>query len=869
MSEESELEQSTQQPPATLGPKVAKRLDRQQRVADQNKRREARRPTRTIKEQLEYEGVQIINGKAIPVLEGNDALSLQSRAEGAYSQFFEAAQDKGENSLKDLSDLAREVLEARNNIASQADIWVLLRTYANHKHDYDKAWYNERDQIKPNIEASVAEWVDAYRERDGYYPSAEDAIGEFIQHANSAERAELFYGKSLGDEARLFLQKGCERPVAALDVKLLANAYGVSRDSNEIPDVAALRDSMRARERVLPEVKRAIDDFKEKNPKNYGYDTRTLIDRAEVKTYQQATRFMELYESFNTMSRGWNSPYQPSIENLGKLAQKLPDAPLWVVRTAYKAGVNLDRPGGEIDLFDAAKAWKVSPLIPKKEAVRVGRMEPWKRMVAAGIFEQKARDLGVSYSYEDDGQVRFNYPENERFSGKWGRAGWESQKDVREAFWGELNQALCLGREAALEKYMKDSKGNRRRVLDLFHNERELDSEAVTTLVNNVPANSLMDFDFEAWKAAETAIGEKLGYYREKAPGYAAKLVANFGSEWQQWLEQPLVSQNLDNALRFMPDRKHKLFADIQHGKDFVRILEATADEPGKFSNMVYEDWGRRGHYVAGPDVNPYDLLGLTPQVNQVDLETLRLALRADYPVRNPKSDQDLEHQARMTEGWAIHPLVWPEMASEVTAMSPAQKLVAVGILEKMAQEQGVSNDNDEDYYYKRYSGAHVELLNAESPDTVRVRFKNSDEKARSLQSTELSEWHTNTSLIAQFRERFSSSQSLPLQTQISEYVKDSEYNRLELAVLLANPVRLSQDEITQFSKMPLTEMLAIDFQQHLQSYDAARNAHEYSSNLPMDASAYPSINQLAALTARQKMLFMNAYTPEEALGGG
>lgn len=109
-----------------------------------------------------------------------------------------------------------------------------------------------------------------------------------------------------------------------------------------------------------------------------------------VKFTAQADKFIQIYREYATPGRTFGSCYQP-IQRMAVLATNpeywcLPDHTIrGMIHGKFKIPnyfADGDRIGNVWDFIPAVKAWSLCPELPKKIAVRVGKMELWKRYAA-------------------------------------------------------------------------------------------------------------------------------------------------------------------------------------------------------------------------------------------------------------------------------------------------------------------------------------------------------------------------------------------------------------------------------------------------------------------------------------------------------
>ena len=123
--------------------------------------------------------------------------------------------------------------------------------------------------------------------------------------------------------------------------------------------------------------------------------------RLNIKYEWQAQKMLELYRDFSTPGRTFRSCYQPTW----RMAVVATTPEYWCLPSHTLKGIiqgnfklPSDRLGNIWSFIPAVKAWNVCPNLPKKIAVRIGKMDLWKRY-AASIAWKQAQTIGEAEFY--------------------------------------------------------------------------------------------------------------------------------------------------------------------------------------------------------------------------------------------------------------------------------------------------------------------------------------------------------------------------------------------------------------------------------------------------------------------------------------
>lgn len=176
--------------------------------------------------------------------------------------------------------------------------------------------------------------------------------------------------------------------------------------------------------------------------------------RAGIDSVAQGEKVIKLFCELGERPDRYASPYNIPVSFLAPAVKK--GAEDWMVKPMYAAWenglFNLDRMGSRVEMFDACKAWTISPKIWKKEAVKIGKMPLEARIVAGAIINKAYKECkGINGQETND---------------VWGR-----NKQYREDFWKEFKTAQDMGWKKAIEKYAYDNPKTRARIISAYHPE--------------------------------------------------------------------------------------------------------------------------------------------------------------------------------------------------------------------------------------------------------------------------------------------------------------------------------------------------------------------------------------------------------------
>lgn len=175
---------------------------------------------------------------------------------------------------------------------------------------------------------------------------------------------------------------------------------------------------------------------------------------AGIDSVAQGEKVIKLFCELGERPDRYASPYNIPVSFLAPAVKM--GAEDWMVKPMYEAWknglFNVDRMGSRVEMFDACKAWTISPKIWKKEAVKIGKMPLEARIVAGAIINKAYKECkGINGEETDD---------------VWGR-----NKQYREDFWKEFKTAQDMGWRKAIEKYTYDNPKTRARIISACHPE--------------------------------------------------------------------------------------------------------------------------------------------------------------------------------------------------------------------------------------------------------------------------------------------------------------------------------------------------------------------------------------------------------------
>ena len=175
---------------------------------------------------------------------------------------------------------------------------------------------------------------------------------------------------------------------------------------------------------------------------------------AGIDSVAQGEKVIKLFCELGERPDRYASPYNIPVSFLAPAVKM--GAEDWMVKPMYEAWknglFNVDRMGSRVEMFDACKAWTISPKIWKKEAVKIGKMPLEARIVAGAIINKAYKECkGINGQETND---------------VWGR-----NKQYREDFGKEFKTAQDMGWRKAIEKYTYDNPKTRARIISAYHPE--------------------------------------------------------------------------------------------------------------------------------------------------------------------------------------------------------------------------------------------------------------------------------------------------------------------------------------------------------------------------------------------------------------
>ena len=298
------------------------------------------------------------------------------------------------------------------------------------------------------------------KDEKGFRARAEELFTQMLKEkdkyaTSQANNEDNFYIRKIFPELAERWAK--DNPISEDDIQ-----YAISR-AHKTHKVAK---EVYADEDLKKENSSLLDDILEANPDNI----------SQVRTA------VELFYSLNVR------PIR-TLMPLIKRKKEMPDWMIPIVINAYQIGViSLERLGGEKDLFDACKTWKVYAPIDKKNAVAIGKMQlPW-RLVAIGAYKKVQRDLGTSAPLP---------------------------KDKHELYWQEFAYAQKMGINEAVKTYVDNRRSNRKRLLGLMYGNR-FTSDEMQMLTYNTSIATVDELNVSAFQRATNVLLElewqRLGY---------------------------------------------------------------------------------------------------------------------------------------------------------------------------------------------------------------------------------------------------------------------------------------------------------------------------------------------------------------------
>lgn len=173
---------------------------------------------------------------------------------------------------------------------------------------------------------------------------------------------------------------------------------------------------------------------------------------AGIDSVAQGEKVIKLFCELGERPDRYASPYNIPVSFLAPAVKM--GAEDWMLKPMYEAWKNglfsVERMGSRVEMFDACKAWTISPKIWKKEAVKIGKM-PLEARIVAGAIINKAYKECKGIIGQDDSRSRY--------------------KKRKEDFWKEFKTAQDMGWRKAIEKYTYDNPKTRARIISAYHPE--------------------------------------------------------------------------------------------------------------------------------------------------------------------------------------------------------------------------------------------------------------------------------------------------------------------------------------------------------------------------------------------------------------
>lgn len=247
-------------------------------------------------------------------------------------------------------------------------------------------------------------------------------------------------------------------------VKLYEDNFSISKE-DIIETVRFCHQAKRIKNLIHQEIEQNNEKLKNQDPRLLR-DIIDCVPQNMDEVEQLINCFKAMNERPETYGSSYNLYYPEDIYPIIK--RSFPEWMVPIVINACLIGVISDeRLGGQKDLFDACKTWKINPYIWKKEAVAIGKMPLPMRMIAGGVFAKIQKEIQPD--------LRPQKP---------------LKKEHRERFWQEMKLAQEMGYERAIQTYVKDSLKNRKRVAGLLFGSR-LSSHEEAALIGNVSIKNL------------------------------------------------------------------------------------------------------------------------------------------------------------------------------------------------------------------------------------------------------------------------------------------------------------------------------------------------------------------------------------------
>jgi hypothetical protein len=325
----------------------------------------------------------------------------------------------------------------------------------------------------------------------------------------------------------------------------------------------------------------------------------------------------------------------------------------------------------------------------------------------------------------------------------------------------------------------------------------QLTAEQKRYLIDVYTPEQAATLDLAQWQQAYTALKSQQvsGTDLPQTAKLTAKLVGNYGNNWAEYIAEPFVASNLKNAITYLPDNNDGALPvrNLEETRRFLNLWQAVEPSPEKFG---LDSYNRR--------YDPAFIAKVGNKLPDAAPDVIIQAIRAHYPIQNPTAEEEHTALAVMADGWKVHPLVWPEAASDLSTMKRSQQLVSVGIIEQMVKEHNAAKGYGEQITINTGNGTAADKTVSLKQDGTEVTILSDLPHA----------WHTDSNKVQEFQERYAESRKLAIKKQLATYVTDSPQNRSEVFDLLHGrvldfPSELKKELVDRYTIEQLTELNA------------------------------------------------------------
>ena len=286
------------------------------------------------------------------------------------------------------------------------------------------------------------------------------------------------------------------------------------------------------------------------------------IAEAGVSNPRQAmvieTLFDKLNDRPNIYGSSYNKHYPATIAPIAAINMQE-----WMYKPVLQAidnkKITADRLGSVHVLFDACKAWQFSPHFRKKDAVHVGKMPLVTRMIAGSVMDK--------IYHEANSEEKDNI------------------KLLSAKFWDEMKIAQDMGKEKALDTYLRNTKINRKRILYARYGNR-LHTDEMKLLIEQLNIKTVLDFKVSAFHKATNVLydmeWQEKGYKGNIYNELRQRLQSEKDGEEVNWMHKTEDGTSID-LKRFYDDRKDWLVRGSValsqvFGKTFPDYLRKTKE---------------------------------------------------------------------------------------------------------------------------------------------------------------------------------------------------------------------------------------------------------------------------------------------------